>query len=74
MFLANFAIANLTDDIVDLYAQQRVALQRRGTPLPDFDILIAATALLLKVPLVTRNVRHFDRFVGLHVIEPPADL
>ena len=74
IFLGNFAIANLTDDIVDLYAQQRVTLQRRGIPLPDFDILIAATALHLKLALVTRNVRHFDRFTGLQMVEPSAGL
>ena len=40
-------------------------LKRSGQLIPDVDILIAATALLHSLPIVTRNVRHFSRFPNL---------
>ncbi len=45
----------------EVAAQQRLA----GRPSGMADPLIAATALVQGVPLVTRNVRHFERVHGL---------
>lgn len=43
----------------------RVRLEAAGTLLPDADLQIAATALIHRLELVTGNLRHFDRIVGL---------
>ncbi len=43
------------------------ALAGQGTPIGDFDILIAATAIAVQATLVTNNVKHFTRVKGLRV-------
>jgi tRNA(fMet)-specific endonuclease VapC len=42
-------------------------LADRGTPIGEFDTLIAAHAVALRCTLVTGNVRHFARVPGLAV-------
>jgi tRNA(fMet)-specific endonuclease VapC len=43
------------------------ALAAQGTPIGDFDVMIAATALAVQATLVTNNVKHFARVRGLRV-------
>ena len=45
-----------------------ITLRRTGIATPD--ALIAATALAHRIPLMTRNRRHFDRVEGLRVVTP----
>jgi len=40
----------------------------RGTPIGDMDALIASVCLVNGHPVVTRNVRHFERVPGLVVV------
>ena len=47
------------------YGEVRAFLQRAGTPMGNNDLWIAAHALALGVPLVTNNVREFERVPGL---------
>ena len=68
--LGQFTILNVSNQTALEYARQRVQLQKRGTPLPDFDLLIAATALRYSLTLVTRNLRHFQR-INVLVLEVP---
>lgn len=42
-------------------------LAERGTPIGEFDVLIAAHAVALRCTLVTSNVRHFSKVPGLSV-------
>ena len=42
-------------------------LAERGTPIGEFDVLIAAHAVAMRCTLVTNNVRHFSRVPGLAV-------
>ncbi len=49
------------------YARLRVLLEEKGTPLDDFDLLIAATALQEGLTLVSANHRPFDRIEGLRL-------
>ncbi|MDP9362037.1 MAG: type II toxin-antitoxin system VapC family toxin, partial [Acidobacteriota bacterium] len=42
-------------------------LAERGTPVGEFDALIAAHAIVLEATLVTNNVKHFGRIKGLNV-------
>lgn len=51
----------------DIYAEIRVYLEQRGTPIGPNDLLIAASALLNRCILVTRNHREFSRVPGLVV-------
>ena len=49
------------------YGQIRMTLQRQGTPIGALDMLIAAHAIALGVPLATNNHREFRRVPGLRV-------
>lgn len=40
-------------------------LAERGTPIGEFDVLIAAHAAALRCTLVTNNIRHFSKVPGL---------
>ncbi|MEO8286704.1 MAG: PIN domain-containing protein [Chloroflexota bacterium] len=57
----------LTDDIVvkasDIYAN----LYKLGTLITDADILIAATAQVHGLVMVTYNEKHFNRVSGLQI-------
>lgn len=43
-------------------------LQREGTPIEDADVMIAATARVNDVPVVTNNVEHFERVEELEIL------
>jgi predicted nucleic acid-binding protein len=68
-FLAPFPIVDLNEPIMELFARERARLRQAGMLVPDFDLLIAATALHYDLTLLTRNVRHFtpSRFPALQV-------
>jgi len=40
-------------------------LEKLGTPLDDFDLILAACAIGYNMTLVTNNVKHFERIEGL---------
>ena len=64
-FLSPFERLTLDDDVVRQFAQLRVDLRRQGRLIPDFDLLIAATALVHGLTLITGNQRHFQRIPSL---------
>ena len=57
----------LADGIVVKAAEIYGALHRQGALIGDADILIAATALVYDLPLVTNNSKHFKRIKNLRV-------
>lgn len=61
------AVLPLTGEVVTRAAQLYAGLYRRGEFIGDADILIAATALVEDLILVTNNERHFRRIPGLSV-------
>jgi predicted nucleic acid-binding protein len=48
-------------------AGRRATLERVGTPIGPNDLLIAAHALALGLPVVTNNEREFRRVPGLQI-------
>lgn len=58
----NWAPVNAT--ISDRAAVITAMLRRKGRPSDVVDPFIAATALELRAPVVTRNVRHFETIDG----------
>ncbi|MGC2374319.1 MAG: type II toxin-antitoxin system VapC family toxin [Solirubrobacteraceae bacterium] len=58
---------------VDRVIAESAGRIRRTTRLDIADALIAATALEHQLPLMTRNLRHFERVAGLVVNTPPDD-
>jgi tRNA(fMet)-specific endonuclease VapC len=53
--------------VAKTFGRIRVELERAGTPLPDADLQIAATAITHDLELVTGNLRHFTRIGGLRI-------
>ncbi len=69
-FLAGFDVISITMEVAEVWADLRGVLRRDRMLLPDADLLIAATALRFGMTLVTWNVRHFERILGLDVLVP----
>lgn len=63
--ISHLHVRLLTPRVVGIAADLYVELRRRGQPLEDADILIAATALAHDLVLVTDNEQHFQRIGGL---------
>ncbi len=49
----------------DIFGTLKAKLEKSGSRLDDFDLVIAATALSHNLILVTNNVKHFQRIDGL---------
>lgn len=62
-----FHLRILTRRVMGIAADLYVELRRRGEPLEDADILIAATALAHNLMLITDNEKHFHRVSNLEV-------
>ena len=69
-FLARFPVVPLSDPVMETFARLRKHLRDRGQLIPDFDLVIAATALHHDLELVTRNLRHFGRIPDLTIYKP----
>lgn len=57
----------IDEETAEIAARLYADLRRSGQPLPDADILIAATALANDCVPVTGNEKHFRRIKGLEV-------
>lgn len=67
VLVAGWPILPFDADAARRYGQIRADLERRGTPIGDSDMRIAATALVRGLIVVTGNVRHFQRVPNLTV-------
>ncbi|NJN61836.1 MAG: type II toxin-antitoxin system VapC family toxin [Coleofasciculaceae cyanobacterium RL_1_1] len=65
--LSTLTVLPLDSPVDERYAEARAQLERRGLPIGNNDLLIAAHALALDLTLVTANVREFRRVEGLRV-------
>lgn len=50
---------------LDVYAREKARLQKAGTVIDEFDLLIGATAIANDLILVTNNEKHFARLEGI---------
>lgn len=71
-FLSNFATLDVTESVARRFAELRATLRRQGNLIADMDLLIAATAIVHDLSLLTRNTRHFSRVPGLHLQQVSA--
>ncbi|MGH2459952.1 MAG: PIN domain-containing protein [Chloroflexota bacterium] len=67
LLLPNLRILPFEASAARHYGQVRADLERRGLPIGDADLRIAAVALVHNLTVVTRNIRHFERVPGLTV-------
>lgn len=67
MFLSGICVLPFDDDAAAEYGIIRAALEKKGTPIGPNDMLIAAHAKALGLPIITNNTREFVRVDGLQV-------
>jgi len=65
----NLQVENLSEDTVHIFGEIKANLEKKGQRLEDFDLLIAATALVNGFTLVTNNTKHFKRIKDLKLAE-----
>ena len=63
--LPHFDVLAITEETTVSYAELRVALRQRGTPIPANDAWIGALALQHRLPVLSRDV-HFDAIPNVH--------
>ena len=66
-FAAAVEVAPFDENAATEFGRIGAILADRGTPIGDFDVLIAAHAVSLRRTLVTNNIRHFTKVPGLSV-------
>ena len=60
-------ILPLGQEIVEIFGKQKSRLEKMGTPLDDFDLILGCCALCHNLILVTNNAKHFKKMEGLKV-------
>lgn len=60
-------IISVNRESVEIFGLLKSNLEMAGTPLDDFDLILAATALSHNLILVSNNERHFKRIKGLKI-------
>jgi len=63
----NVSIVPINDAIIQVYAIQKARLKNLGLLIPDFDLIIGATALYHDLVLVTNNTKHFERMPAVQL-------
>ncbi|MGI8643565.1 MAG: type II toxin-antitoxin system VapC family toxin [Thermomicrobiales bacterium] len=69
-FFSGYSVLDVTAPIADRFAEIRARLRRQGNMIADMDLLIAATALVHDLTLLTGNARHFSHVPGLRLHQP----
>jgi tRNA(fMet)-specific endonuclease VapC len=67
VFVSNVAVMPFDETCAAHFGVVASGLAERGSPIGEFDALIAAHAIALELTLVTNNVKHFARVSGLDV-------
>jgi tRNA(fMet)-specific endonuclease VapC len=66
-FLADVAVLAFDESCARHFGVLAVELATRGTPIGEFDVLIAAHAVAAEATLITNNTKHFTRVRGLKI-------
>jgi tRNA(fMet)-specific endonuclease VapC len=67
-FIIPLEVVAFDEEAAHFYGEIRSSLEKAGTPIGSMDMLIAAHALALGIPLVTNNTREFVRIPNLNII------
>lgn len=70
-----FDVIPTGSESAEVFGMLKSGLEKSGTRLDDFDLIIAACAMVHNLTLVTNNVAHFKRIEGLKLTNwstPPA--
>ncbi|MBC8458773.1 MAG: type II toxin-antitoxin system VapC family toxin [Deltaproteobacteria bacterium] len=61
----SFEIVSTGKESAQTFGMLKASLKKSGSPLDDFDLLIASCAMAHNLTLVTNNTKHFSRIDGL---------
>jgi predicted nucleic acid-binding protein len=64
-FLTDVQVLELTGLVARKFGEVRAAMLDVGTPAPEMDLMIAATALVYNLTLVTHNTQDYTNVPGL---------
>jgi predicted nucleic acid-binding protein len=62
-------VLDVNQAIADRFGSLRAAQLDSGTPIPQLDLFIAATALEHQLIVVTHNTKHFASIPGLQFVD-----
>ena len=65
IFIQNIGVLPLSNQTLKQFGQLKAQLRKAGTPVADFDLLIASVAITENLTLVTNNTRHYQRIPKL---------
>jgi tRNA(fMet)-specific endonuclease VapC len=68
-FITPLEVVSFDEEAANVYGEVQATLEKAGTPIGAMDMLIAAHAVSLGIPLVTNNTREFARITSLNVID-----
>lgn len=68
-FITPLEVVSFDEEAAHVYGEIRATLEKAGTPIGAMDMLIAAHAVSLEIPLVTNNTREFERITSLNVVD-----
>lgn len=68
-FIIPLEVISFDEEAAHVYGVIRATLEKAGTPIGAMDMLIAAHAVSLGIPLVTNNTREFVRVPALNIID-----
>lgn len=54
-------IISINGEVGNLFVDLKLSLENKGRKLADFDLLIASSAKVYDLILVTKNIKHFER-------------
>jgi len=73
-FLFDVKCLPIDESVADRFGEVRAGLLDAGQPIAPFDVMIAATALVHGLAVVTHNRKHFDPIPGLLVEDWLSDV
>jgi tRNA(fMet)-specific endonuclease VapC len=65
-FIRNISVLFL-DQSLKKFGEIKAKLRKAGTPVADFDLLIASVAIRENLILVTNNIRHYQRIPNIQL-------
>jgi tRNA(fMet)-specific endonuclease VapC len=68
-FITPLEVVSFGEEAAHVYGTIRATLEKAGTPIGSMDMLIAAHAVSLGIPLVTNNAREFVRIPALTILD-----
>jgi tRNA(fMet)-specific endonuclease VapC len=66
-FVSPLEVGSFDREATAVYGRVRTMLEKKGQPIASMDLLIAAHAISLDVPLITHNVKEFGKVPGLRI-------